>query len=117
MDSALNGVEALSKYKAGYYDLILMDCQMPVMDGMEATRLIRAMEAETGQRTPIIALTANAMTGDRELCLRAGMDDYLAKPLKRADLLETVDRWMKRTSERFVRRNLLASDSFLPMLF
>ncbi|MFA6070556.1 MAG: response regulator, partial [Janthinobacterium sp.] len=76
------------------FDVILMDCQMPEMDGFEATRRLRRMEAQQGRdRTPIIALTANAILGDRELCLDAGMDDYLAKPYTRAALLAVLARW------------------------
>jgi DNA-binding response OmpR family regulator len=76
-----------------------MDCQMPRMDGFEATRAIRAAEAARGragevERTPIVALTANAMQGDREACLAAGMDGYLAKPFTREELLRTLHRWL-----------------------
>jgi CheY-like chemotaxis protein len=76
------------------FDLILMDCQMPVLDGFEATRRIRAWEA--GQphspHIAIVAMTANAMAGDREACLSSGMDDYLSKPVKRQDLSEVLGR-------------------------
>jgi CheY-like chemotaxis protein/HPt (histidine-containing phosphotransfer) domain-containing protein len=76
------------------YDLIMMDCQMPIMDGFEATRRVRGREqAEGGNRVPIIALTANVMQGDRERCLAAGMDDYLAKPFKRQQLEAVLLRW------------------------
>jgi len=89
-----NGRRALALWERYPFDVILMDCQMPEMDGFEATRRLRRMEAEQGRsRTPIIALTANAILGDRELCLDAGMDDYLAKPYTRAALLAVLARW------------------------
>jgi CheY-like chemotaxis protein len=69
-----------------------MDCQMPEMDGFEATRLIREAEAGTERHIPIIALTANALEGDRDRCLAAGMDDYVAKPIRPEDLYATIDR-------------------------
>ncbi len=78
---------------AGDFDLVLMDCQMPVVDGFEATRRIRELEPPS-QRTPIIALTANALQGDRERCLASGMDDYLTKPFTRAGLHEMIERWV-----------------------
>ncbi|MCC7702964.1 response regulator [Janthinobacterium sp. GW460P] len=89
-----NGRRALALWERYPFDVILMDCQMPEMDGFEATRRLRRMEAQQGRpRTPIIALTANAILGDRELCLEAGMDDYLAKPYTRAALLAVLARW------------------------
>lgn len=95
VEYAMNGVQAYEKCQEQSYDLILMDCQMPVMGGLEATKLIRGLEDLSGSRTPIVAITANAMEGDREQCLEAGMDDYLAKPLKKKALLETIGRWVK----------------------
>ena len=88
VEAAVNGLEAVDMSAIKRYDLILMDCQMPVMDGFEATRTIRGREqvSPTQHRVPIIALTANAMQGDRDRCLAAGMDDYLAKPFKRQQL-------------------------------
>ncbi len=86
-----NGAAAVEAVRGGTYDVILMDCLMPVMDGFQATERIRAGEASNAH-VPIIALTASAMAGDREKCLRAGMDDYLSKPFDRASLAETLDR-------------------------
>ena len=90
---ATNGREALDAWeKSGSFDVILMDVQMPEMDGIEATRAIRDRERESGQHTPIIAMTAGAMKGDRERCLDAGMDDYLAKPIDSNSLFEVLYR-------------------------
>jgi CheY-like chemotaxis protein len=92
--SALNGKEALDHVANARFDLVLMDCQMPVVDGYEAARRIRLMESEgLLPRFPIVALTANAMKGDREKCLEAGMDDYLFKPVRKNDLREAVLYW------------------------
>jgi signal transduction histidine kinase/ActR/RegA family two-component response regulator len=84
--TASNGREAIERIEAVAPDVILMDVQMPEMDGFEATAAIRAREAATGRRTPIVALTAHALQGYREECVRAGMDEYLTKPIKAADL-------------------------------
>ena len=89
---AENGREALAAMDREKVDLVLMDVQMPLMDGLEATRLIREQERTTGKRLHIIALTAHAMKGDRERCLEAGADDYLAKPIRTKDLLAAIDR-------------------------
>ncbi len=89
-----DGCEALQASECTPYSIILMDCQMPVMDGFEATRAIRKREAEQGEpHRIIIAMTANAMTGDRDRCLEAGMDDYLSKPISRDRLQEVLARW------------------------
>ncbi len=80
IDVAMNGKEALEKYNQDPYDIILMDIMMPIMNGIEATKKIREIESETDQHIPIIAITANALAGDRENCLAAGVDDYIAKP-------------------------------------
>jgi CheY-like chemotaxis protein len=97
-DIAENGEEAISKLNAKQnnpYKLILMDCQMPIMDGYQATQAIRQGEAgETYNRVSIIALTANAMQGDREKCIAAGMDDYLTKPLDMAALKPKLQHWL-----------------------
>ncbi len=92
-DVAANGVEAVSMVRGFPYDLVVMDCQMPEMDGYEATGLIRQQEEGEDSRIPIIAMTANAMTGDREKCLEAGMDDYVSKPIRLDDLRRLLDRW------------------------
>ncbi|MGH8233042.1 MAG: response regulator [Rhodanobacteraceae bacterium] len=95
VESAGNGAEALDKIKQQHFDLVLMDCQMPVLDGYSATRRLREREqAQTVPRMPVIAMTAHAMAGDRERCLEAGMDDYLTKPLDRTLLADTLARWL-----------------------
>jgi Signal transduction histidine kinase len=92
---AINGEEALHQLTSGRFDLVLMDCQMPVMDGFEATRRWRKHEAKHEQPAlPVIALTANAIQGDRELCLQAGMSDYLCKPYGSQQLHEILSRWL-----------------------
>jgi two-component system, sensor histidine kinase and response regulator len=110
-----DGAAALHALVAGDYDLVLMDVQMPTMDGLEATRIIRALEAGRDPERPelvpaglaarlyeghlpVIAMTANAMAGDRELCISVGMDDYVTKPFKREEMLATVQRVMERQS-------------------
>ena len=87
-----NGKIAFEKYCSApdHYDTILMDVQMPEMDGLEATRQIRA----AGHKVPIIAMTANAMKGDREICLEAGMDDYITKPIKRDIVFKIIEKWL-----------------------
>ena len=99
--SGLEALEALNKMKVTF-DVVLMDCQMPEMDGFEATKRIR--NGEAGERylnVPIIALTANAMKGDKERCVNAGMDDYLSKPFDAIDLIDKVEHWasIERNSE------------------
>ncbi|HEX2854472.1 MAG TPA: response regulator [Opitutaceae bacterium] len=88
-----NGRAAIERFQTGAFDLILMDVQMPVMDGRETTQRIRELEAGSGKRIPIIALTADAMRGDAELCLAVGMDAYLTKPLKGATLVQALERF------------------------
>lgn len=92
VDTAVDGAEALAAWEAGDYDLILMNVQMPKMDGYEVTHATRQSERQLRGRTPIIGLTANAMKGDRELCLQAGMDGYVAKPVRSEALFEEIDR-------------------------
>ncbi len=90
-----NGEEAMRALEAGGYDIVLMDCQMPVMDGYAATRAIREREARLGlPRLPVVALTANALVGDAEACLASGMDDHLAKPYTRKQLCSKLARWL-----------------------
>jgi CheY-like chemotaxis protein len=96
-DTATNGEAALLRMRDGRYDLVLMDCQMPVLDGYSASRKWREVEAAdpSGPHLPIVAMTANAMAGDRQRCLDAGMDDYLAKPVTRGQLEHCLRRWLQ----------------------
>ncbi|GAB3729943.1 ATP-binding protein [Luteimonas pelagia] len=98
-DTATNGEIAVMKMGANRYDLVLMDCQMPVLDGYSATRRWREREQAEGgtEHLPIVAMTANAMAGDRQKCLDAGMDDYLAKPVTRGQLESCLHRWLSAT--------------------
>jgi CheY-like chemotaxis protein len=91
----VNGEEALRLAKSGAFDLVLMDCQMPVMDGYEATIAIREWELSSrGKRLPIVAMTANALAADRARCLGVGMDDHIAKPFKREELSAMLAKWL-----------------------
>ena len=106
VDIANNGLEAVAAVQNKTYDLILMDLQMPEMDGFAASHEIRALEADTGSTTtpvsqpiPIIAMTAHAMTGDREKCLAAGMDDHISKPINPEIMYTTIARWLKQTRQ------------------
>lgn len=94
-----NGKEAVEAILSGQYDLVLMDCQMPEMDGFQATKTIRMGETQTGGRIPIIAMTAHAMDGDRERCISAGMDDYISKPVDAKKLQKVVSKWMRKGAE------------------
>lgn len=97
-DVASNGKEAVKAYESRTYDIILMDLQMPEMDGMEATRQIRKLETRTGRHIPIIAVTAHALEGSRDACLSSGMDDYLSKPVQPDALQATLSRFLHRGS-------------------
>lgn len=104
---AVNGAQALDMAESGAFDLVLMDCQMPVMDGYEASVELRRRESGSGQRLPIIALTANAMEGDMERCLAAGMDDYLSKPFDLAQLEARIRYWLGSADSGHVRGHAL----------
>ena len=106
-DVASDGHEAVQSYVRQPYAVILMDCQMPELDGFEATAQIRAREG-TGRRTPIVAMTASAMRGDRERCLEAGMDDYISKPITIESLYAVLERWLSLTADESDRGSGLA---------
>jgi CheY-like chemotaxis protein len=99
-----DGAEAVAALQRERFDAVLMDCQMPNLDGFEATRLIRDDERRTGRHTPIIAMTANAFKEDREACIAAGMDDYLSKPLRMETLRGVLERWCSVPTESADRR-------------
>jgi two-component system sensor histidine kinase/response regulator len=90
---ASDGREALAALDRESFDVVLMDVQMPEMDGFETTAAIRAQERDTGRHLPIIAMTAHAMQGDRERCLAAGMDNYISKPIKARELIELLEKF------------------------
>jgi CheY-like chemotaxis protein/HPt (histidine-containing phosphotransfer) domain-containing protein len=96
VDAVENGLQAFEQIRNHTYSAVLMDVQMPEMDGYDATRRIRAWETQTGQHIPIIAMTAYAMAGDRELCIQAGMDDYVSKPLEPRALFNAIERWAQK---------------------
>jgi CheY-like chemotaxis protein len=98
VDVASNGREAVEATSHISYDCIFMDCQMPEMDGFAATAAIRQREAATGQQVPIIAMTANAIQGDRERCLEAGMTDYVSKPFTPQQLAGMLQKWTSRSA-------------------
>jgi len=99
VDVASNGLEVLDRVKSADYDIIFMDCQMPLMDGFEATRSVRERENRLeAPKAVIVALTANAADEDRHRCLAAGMDDYLGKPFRMQDLFNMIEKWRPGTS-------------------
>ena len=105
IDFAENGKDALELYEQQTYDMILMDCQMPIMDGYEATSWIRKLEEGTDTRIPIIAMTANAMVGDKERCLKAGMDDYISKPVDVEKFKVTLAEWIGHAVDVVIDKN------------
>lgn len=110
VDIANNGIEAINAFNQKHYDLIFMDCQMPEMDGYTATKKIREIEQIKGlTRVPIIAMTAHALKGDKELCLKSGMDDYLAKPVRIPELKQIITRWLP-DDEPFLSTSKLKSN-------
>jgi CheY-like chemotaxis protein len=103
VDAVENGDQVLEKIQKEQYSAVLMDVQMPVMDGFVATRRIRQWEASKGGHIPIVAMTAHALKGDRERCIEAGMDDYVSKPLQPQALIIAIDRWVQPRDEEAER--------------
>ena len=99
VDIAINGQEAITALENESYDIVLMDCQMPIMNGFDAAKVIRHSDKIDNNDVPIIALTANAMKGDREKCLQAGMDDYLTKPIEKDVLIDALNRWLSQSKK------------------
>ncbi len=126
-DAVANGKEALEALRTLPYDLVLMDCQMPEMDGYEATRKIRQGDIARNPEVPVIAMTAHAMRGDREKCLDAGMNDYIAKPVSPQIIAETLERWLapqdetgdltSETPATDEAKDLLETDDQIPEIF
>ncbi len=113
VDAVETGVEAFEKVTTNPYSAVLMDVQMPEMDGFESTRLIRAWETQNGQHIPIIAMTAHAMAGDRDRCIDAGMDDYVTKPLEPRVLFAAIDRWIMNTEPKKAPDQIATEDSIV----
>ncbi len=116
VDVVANGQEALAAVRDLPYDLVLMDCQMPEMDGFEATRHIRDPQSTVlNHQVPVIAMTAHAMKGDQEKCLEAGMNDYLSKPVQAAELAAVLERWLGRATEEPAQDNGAADSDRTPL--
>jgi len=118
-DCASNGAEVIEKLSLHTYDLIFMDCQMPVLDGYEATRKIRAMEAGSDGHIIIIAMTANSLAGEMENCLATGMDDYLSKPYTLEQLSSMIKKWFgpdSETEETATNRGVTMTDYQEPLI-
>lgn len=107
---AVNGREVLAALEKEDFDLVLMDVQMPEMDGFEATAAIRQGEQVSGRHIPIIAMTAHALKGDQERCLAAGMDAYISKPIRTHDLFATIESVMSKYNDRNASGDLKAAD-------
>ena len=112
-DIAANGLEVIDALKRQKYDIIFMDVQMPEMDGLEATNMILKIWPHVDTRPKIIAMTANAMEGDKESCIKAGMDDYISKPISVEDVQEALIRWGKKTIEKDAEQNRPSSDDIM----
>ena len=104
---AETGAEAVNRWREREFDLVLMDVHMPQMDGLDAVRSIREYEQTTGTHTPIVAMTAHALSGDRDLCLEAGMDDFVTKPVSRRNLEQTIARYAARLMDGPARPEVL----------
>ena len=100
---AVNGLEVIEKFDESFYDVILMDVQMPDMDGLEATRLIRSKKYH---QPVIISMTANVMAEDKEACRKAGMDDYISKPIRLEDLVAVLEKWSARLQEKELKQDM-----------
>ncbi len=116
MEVVDDGREALEAVAGTRFDVVLMDVQMPEMDGLEATRRIRDAESDSDRRLPVIAMTAHAMSGDRERCLEAGMDGYVSKPVKASDLVREILRVLDKGSSRLDSTRVLPVNEKDPVI-